>query len=58
MITLKGVLVRCNNSTSGGRIYPREAMTAAIREYELKIIRSQRKKKIEKINKNNEKTIL
>jgi len=52
MITLKGVLVKCNNSTSVYRIYPKEAMDAAIKEYELKILREQRRKKIEKINKN------
>ena len=48
-IILTGVLI--SQKTHCGRIYPKESFDKAMREYNKKIVRKQRKEKLEKINK-------
>jgi len=53
-IVLTGVLQNFNQK-SNGRIYPNDVFDKAVREFNKKLLKIQRKEKLEKINKNHNK---
>lgn len=51
---IEGILMMCDKPNMNGRIYPKEIMEKAVREYlnrDKIILRNNRLKKLEKINK-------
>ena len=49
---LSGILMEFNKPNKNGRIYPKDVFEKAIKEYNLRIIKKQRKEKLEKLNEN------
>lgn len=49
MVTLTGKLIEFDKPNSNCHIYPREAFEKAVRDYNAKILKEERKNKLEKI---------
>lgn len=51
-MVISGKLLEFDKPDSNGHIYPKEVFEKAIRDYNSRIIQRERKKKLEKLNKN------